>query len=68
MTDAFDSKYAQMLERTARVLGNRQFAERWMVKPARGLNGQRPIDLLSSADGIELLETFLGRMEHGVYH
>ncbi|MCY1369891.1 putative toxin-antitoxin system antitoxin component [compost metagenome] len=68
MSEAFVAKYAALLKRAAEVLGNRRFAERWMVEPAIGLDGQRPIDLLSSVAGIELLETFLTRLEYCVYH
>lgn len=68
MSEAFAAKYAALLERANKVLGDRQNAERWMVEPAIGLDGRWPIELLSSAAGIELLETFLTRLEYCVYH
>jgi uncharacterized protein (DUF2384 family) len=32
-----------------------------------GLDGQRPIDLLQTVQGAELVNDFLGRLEYGVY-
>ncbi|WP_052659160.1 antitoxin Xre/MbcA/ParS toxin-binding domain-containing protein [Pseudomonas sp. LFM046] len=68
MTGTFDVRYAEMLERAAQILGSREKAERWMATPALGLEGRRPIDLLGSPEDLELLATFLGRIEYGVYH
>jgi uncharacterized protein (DUF2384 family) len=33
-----------------------------------GLDGARPVDLLSTVQGSELVKEFLGRLEHGVYN
>ncbi|MHC5348051.1 antitoxin Xre/MbcA/ParS toxin-binding domain-containing protein [Metapseudomonas furukawaii] len=49
------------------MLGSRQSAERWIHKPALGLDGARPVDMLASAEGVRLLDEFLGRLEYGVY-
>ncbi|MDT4815545.1 putative toxin-antitoxin system antitoxin component [compost metagenome] len=68
MAENFDERYAKMLERAERVLGGRKKAERWMLVPALGLEGRRPVDLLSNPDDLELLETFLVRIEYCVYH
>jgi putative toxin-antitoxin system antitoxin component (TIGR02293 family) len=53
--------------KAALVLGSRDEAERWMSKPAIGLNRQRPIDLLTTAAGRRLVSTYLDQIEHGVY-
>ncbi|HRP76740.1 MAG TPA: DUF2384 domain-containing protein [Rhodocyclaceae bacterium] len=50
-----------------RILGNRRLAERWLSEPVRGLDYQRPIDLLTTSAGIEAVKTLLVRMEYGVY-
>jgi len=34
---------------------------------ATGLDQRRPIDLLTTPAGVELVEDFLGRIEYGVY-
>ena len=59
--------YAEVLEKATDVLGSRELAEQWMVKPARGLDGETPIDLISNSVGYELVNDFLTRMEYGVY-
>jgi putative toxin-antitoxin system antitoxin component (TIGR02293 family) len=58
---------AEVLAQASAVLGSRVDAERWMAHPALGLDGARPIDLLRTLQGTELVTEFLGRLEHGVY-
>lgn len=50
-----------------RVFGDPQRANRWMKRPHRGLEGKRPIELLRSRVGAEVVEETLGRIEYGVY-
>ena len=52
-----------VVAKTAAVFGSRQTAEQWMEEPAIGLNPQRPVDLLSSLEGRELVS----QIEFGVY-
>ncbi|KIR18140.1 hypothetical protein PFLU4_15290 [Pseudomonas fluorescens] len=59
--------YAEVLEKATAVLGSRELAEQWMAKPARGLDGETPIDLISNSVGYELVTDFLTRIEYGVY-
>ncbi|URD45478.1 DUF2384 domain-containing protein (plasmid) [Pseudomonas sp. BYT-5] len=49
------------------VFGSTKLSEQWLTKPAMGLDGQRPIDLLEDQDSFELLADFLGRLEYCVY-
>jgi putative toxin-antitoxin system antitoxin component (TIGR02293 family) len=49
------------------VLGSRKLAMVWLSKPAIGLDGRRPIDLLDTPAGIEAVDVLLTRMDHGVY-
>jgi len=42
-------------------------AEQWLERPAIGLDQWRPIDLMTTPAGLELVEDFLGRIEYGVY-
>lgn len=49
------------------VLGSQPAAEEWLTKPAMGLEQRKPIDLLQSTDGTELVKTLLNRMDWGVY-
>lgn len=59
--------YAEALEKAQAVFGTRELAENWMTKPARGLDGESPIDLLSNPVGYELVTDFLHRIEYGIY-
>ncbi|MCO6060199.1 DUF2384 domain-containing protein [Pseudomonas sp. MOB-449] len=68
MTESFAVRYAEVMKRATQVFGSREAAERWMEAPALGLERRRPIDLLANAEDLEVLETFLGRIEYGVYH
>ena len=61
-------QFAETLAQASVVFGGRDAAERWMARPAMGLDGARPIDLLRTLQGAELVTEFLGRLEYGVYN
>lgn len=60
-------KFAEVLAKAIDVFGDKKEAERWLDEPAIGLEGYRPIELLSTPAGVEVVETFLDRLEYGVY-
>jgi putative toxin-antitoxin system antitoxin component (TIGR02293 family) len=60
-------KFASVLAKATAVLGSQEEAEQWLERPATGLDQRRPIDLLATPAGIELVEDFLQRLEYGVY-
>jgi putative toxin-antitoxin system antitoxin component (TIGR02293 family) len=60
-------KLAEILARATSVFGSKEEAEQWLERPAMGLNQRKPIDLLATPAGLELVEEFLVRLEHGVY-
>jgi putative toxin-antitoxin system antitoxin component (TIGR02293 family) len=60
-------KLAEILARATSIFGSRIAAEQWLAQPATGLDRRRPIDLLTTPAGVELVEDFLGRIEYGVY-
>lgn len=60
-------KLAEVLAKTTSILGSMQEAEQWLGRPAIGLNQHKPIDLLATPAGVELVEDFLVRLERGVY-
>ncbi len=60
--------FAEILTQATELFGGREEAERWMTRKAMGLDGARPIDLLSTVQGAELVKEFLGRIELGVYN
>jgi putative toxin-antitoxin system antitoxin component (TIGR02293 family) len=48
-------------------LGSEEAARQWMSEPAMGLNRQVPAELMATAAGAELVDTFLEQLEYGVY-
>ena len=60
--------FAETLAKSSEAFGGREAAERWMAAPAMGLDGARPIELLRTLQGAELVNEFLGRLEYGVYN
>ena len=59
--------FAETLAQATEIFGGKEEAECWMSKPAMGLDGQRPIELLQTVQGAELVNDFLTRLEYGVY-
>lgn len=60
-------KFAEILAKAIDVFGSQEDAEQWLERPAIGLDQRRPIDLLSTPAGLELVEDYLVRLEYGVY-
>ena len=60
-------KFAEIVDKATAVLGSQAEAEKWLKTKAVGLEQQRPIDLLATPVGIQLVEQFLERLEYGVY-
>ncbi|WP_331375345.1 type II RES/Xre toxin-antitoxin system antitoxin [Sinorhizobium chiapasense] len=60
-------KFAEILAKATDVFGSQVEAEQWLERPAIGLDQRRPIDLLSTPAGVELVEDHLERLEYGVY-
>lgn len=61
------AQYAGILAQAATTLGSLQAAEAWMKQPALGLGGKRPVDLLCTKSGADMVAALLTRMEYGVY-
>ncbi|MGY3582846.1 putative toxin-antitoxin system antitoxin component (TIGR02293 family) [Bradyrhizobium sp. USDA 4341] len=49
------------------MFGSQEEAEQWLERPAIGLDQRRPIDLLATPVGIELVEQYLKRLAYGLY-
>jgi putative toxin-antitoxin system antitoxin component (TIGR02293 family) len=58
---------AMIVARATDVFGSREEAEQWLERPAIGLDQRRPIDLLATPAGVELVEAYLDRVDYGVY-
>ncbi len=60
-------KFAEILAQAMEVFGTQEEAELWLDRPAMGLGQRRPIDLLATPTGVEMVGQFLGRLKYGVY-
>jgi putative toxin-antitoxin system antitoxin component (TIGR02293 family) len=60
-------KFAEILAQATKTLGSQQAAESWLNSSQMGLEWKRPVDLLATIQGADVVETLLMRMEYGVY-
>jgi putative toxin-antitoxin system antitoxin component (TIGR02293 family) len=60
-------QFAEILARATRVLGSQEAAERWLERPAIGLDRKSPIDLLATPTGARMVDDYLTRIDYGVY-
>jgi putative toxin-antitoxin system antitoxin component (TIGR02293 family) len=56
-----------VFEHAVRVFGSSKEAREWLMSPALGLEGQRPIDLLDTEPGGAQVRDYLGAIEYGNY-
>lgn len=60
-------QYARALEDAIGVFGSQPLAEAWLGQPCRHLEGYVPLDMIESAVGFQVVESYLKRVEMGVY-
>lgn len=60
-------QYARALEDAIAVFGSQPQAEAWLGRPCRYLNGCVPLDMVENAVGFQAVESYLQRIEMGVY-
>ena len=60
-------RFASILGHAIGVFGSADAASVWMNKPALRLEHRKPIDLLVTYIGTELVEQYLTQIEYGVY-
>jgi putative toxin-antitoxin system antitoxin component (TIGR02293 family) len=56
-----------ILDFAEEVFGAHEKAKKWLRTPNRALKGFCPIELLESDYGARIVETLLGRIQHGIY-
>lgn len=59
--------FAEVMTQATALFGSKQGGVSWLCRPALALEGQRPIDLLSTSAGHDLVKDLLTRLEFGVY-
>jgi putative toxin-antitoxin system antitoxin component (TIGR02293 family) len=60
-------RYARLLGKAAKALGDPEDAKRWLSSPQFGLGGAVPLDYARTEVGAREVENLLGRIEYGVY-
>jgi putative toxin-antitoxin system antitoxin component (TIGR02293 family) len=60
-------RFAELLAKTEDILGSHQNAVDWMMATSMALEGRRPIDLLTTPVGAQLVDDVVERMRYGVY-
>ena len=60
-------QFARILAQAKRVFGSKEDAELWLERPARALGDARPIELIRTPPGADLVARYLTRIEYGVY-
>lgn len=58
---------ARVFNRATKLLGSEEDTSRWLFEPATALNRYRPIELLATPVGTQLVENLLVQLEFGVY-
>ncbi len=58
---------AEVVRRGVEVLGSESALDTWLQSELPALADRRPIDLMDTSFGTQLLLKVLGRIEHGVY-
>jgi putative toxin-antitoxin system antitoxin component (TIGR02293 family) len=60
-------RLARVAAQAEEVLGAREDAVKWLHRPSRSLGGHKPLELVRTDAGSELVVDVLGRLEHGVF-
>jgi putative toxin-antitoxin system antitoxin component (TIGR02293 family) len=60
-------RFSKVLVAATAILGDKDKARQWLLAENRALHGNRPIDLLDTAIGLEDVMNVLHRIKYGVY-
>lgn len=60
-------RLALLIKLATDLFGSEQRALEWMREEVYGLNGKRPIDMISTTVDFEAVRDLIGRIEHGVF-
>ncbi len=61
------ARLARIYDYTVEVFGDNVKASRWLRTTNRAIDGELPLTLLKSEYGARIVESILGRIEHGIY-
>ncbi len=60
-------RFTEVFAKAEDVLGSHERAVEWMLEPAIALERRRPIDLLTTSVGAQLVDDVIERMRYDVY-
>ena len=60
-------RFTELMSKAEDVLGTGERAVEWMLEPAMALEQRRPIELLTTSVGAQLVDDVIERMRYGVY-
>ncbi|WKN45128.1 MbcA/ParS/Xre antitoxin family protein [Tunicatimonas pelagia] len=60
-------KYQKLVQRGETVFGSVEIFKRWLHKPAFGLDGDKPFDLLITSEGLNLVSDEVERIANGEF-
>lgn len=60
-------RLAMLIKLATDLFDNEQRALEWIREKVYGLNGKRPIDMISTTADFEIVTDLIGRIEHGVF-
>jgi putative toxin-antitoxin system antitoxin component (TIGR02293 family) len=74
LTDKLDKKLsshiievAKVVQHAGNVFEDKDKVIRWFSKPNRALNEVKPVEMLDTLTGLQMVNDVLGRIEEGVY-
>ena len=62
-----DTEFERVKRRAIEVFSNEGKADRWLLRESPALENKRPVDLIGTPEGRELVEAELMRIESGTY-
>lgn len=57
----------EVLQKATKVMGTKNHAERWLLRPMLNLNKLRPVDILNSNGGIEKVLRLLSQIDSSIH-
>jgi hypothetical protein len=65
--NAVSFQFEEVFKHAIIVFGDQQSVEDWLKKPCRYLGSKIPLELINNPLGVQVIEDYLTRIEHGVY-
>ena len=60
-------RLAMLMKLATELFNDEERALEWMKSSVYGLDGKRPLDMVSTTVDFEIVKDLIGRVEHGVF-